>query len=196
MRQAESAYWDDVADSVESGEGFLDNWLKRRIIGQLLLKADWMQQTVLEIGVGCGATAALLALSCGNMWSYTGTDVSEKFGGLAKKNFGLNVVKADVLSLPEGKFSRILALDSLEHVRPEDREEGYKAIVSRMAPGALLFINMPISRSIHEAEFDHGIDLGDLKRLEANGLTLTKYDRYDIRYGNYVRAYGFVVMTK
>ena len=196
MREGESEYWDSVAKQVspENG-GFRDNWSKRRLLGQFLLKCAWSGQTVLEIGVGCGATAALLSLSCGRNWKYIGTDVSSKFAELARR-FDLEIVQTDVLNLPDGDFTRILALDSLEHVHPNDREEGYKNIASRLVSGGLLFINMPLEDSLHEDAFDHGIGLKDIVMLEQNGLRLQRYEHYDIVYFGKSRGYAFVVMTK
>ena len=196
MREGEPQYWDSVADKVapENG-GFRDNWSKRRLLGQFLLKCSWSGQNVLEIGVGCAATAALLALSCGRMWKYIGTDVSTKFAELARR-FDLEIVQTDVLNLPQGEFTRILALDSLEHVHPSDREEGYKAIASRLAAGGLLFINMPLEGSLHEEAFDHGIGVSDIVHLESYGLRLQRYERYELVYLGQHRGYAFVVMTK
>jgi SAM-dependent methyltransferase len=196
MRQTEVDYWDQVAEKTAPEPGMVyDNWLKRRVLAQLLLKCDWIKQKVLEIGVGNGVSACMLAMSCGRMWDYIGTDLSPKFMASAE-NFGLKMVQADVLSLPEGQFTRILALDSLEHVRPEDRPEGYRNIAERLSPQGLLFINMPKNMSLHEDEFDHGIDVSDVAMLEKCGLTLREYKQYDIQYGNYRRDYAFVVMTK
>jgi SAM-dependent methyltransferase len=195
MRQSEAAYWDGVADAVIEGGGIRDNWLKRQLLGQFLLKCNWTSEKVLEIGVGCGASALMLQMACGNTWKYVGTDLSPKFVSMGKE-MGLNVVQADVLGLPEGQFTRIIALDSLEHVRPEDRFEGYKNIAARLVKGGLLFINMPYARSLHEDEFDHGIDLSDLVALEQAGLFLQKYDYYEIQYQNYRRGYAFAVMGK
>ena len=195
MREGEPAYWDGVAEKIDRGQGFYDNWSKRRILAQWLLKCSWGGQTVLEIGVGAGATATLLALSCGNRWDYIGTDVSPRFRDMAGR-FGLNVVEGDVLSLPNGEFTRILALDSLEHVHPDDREEGYRNIAARLAPQGLMFINMPHERSLHKDQFDHGIGLADIMRLSANGLRLRRYEYYEVAYANYLRGYGFAVMTK
>jgi SAM-dependent methyltransferase len=198
MRQAEADYWDKVAEAVTVGQDAIsDNWEKRQILAQYLLKCRWSGQRVLEIGVGHGVTAATLALSCGRMWQYIGTDLSLKFAESAKRMFKLHVVQADVLSLPAGSFTRILALDSLEHVRPEDRPDGYKAIAERLERGGLLFINLPITESKHEDEFDHGIGLQDLVMLEKSGLRLHKYDHYAIRYGpDHLREYAFAVLKK
>lgn len=195
MRKGEEAYWDGVAASVIHGDGVKDNWLKRQLLNQYLSKCLWSGQKVLEIGVGAGINASLLSISCGHDWDYIGTDVSPRFVEYAR-GFGLNVIQADVLSLPEGPFTRILALDSLEHVHPDDRPEGYRAIAQRLVPGGLMFINLPVSRSIHDADFDHGIGLSDLVALEANGLIVQRYERYEIQYGNYRRDYAFAVLTK
>lgn|SRR5574341_72087 len=198
MRPTEVEYWDKIAEQVcRPGEkGFYDNWLKRRIIGQFLLKSEWSGKKVLEIGVGCGATAALLALACGRNWEYIGTDLSPKFADAVKSIFNLKVVQADVLNLPDGKFDRIVALDSLEHVRPEDRPQGYRNIAERMADDGMLFINMPYNRSLHKEEFDHGIDLRDLAMLEDVGVKLCKYELYQVQYADYLRTYGFAVLGK
>lgn len=195
MRQTEVSYWDSVAHAVAKN-GLTDNWLKRQLINQFLLKCNWVGERVLEIGVGCGVSAATLQLSCGGSWKYVGTELSPAFAEIAKEGFGLHVVQGDVLSLPEGKFTRIIALDSLEHVRPEDRKEGYANIAKRLEASGLLFINMPCDRSLHEAEFDHGIDLTDLVELENAGLHLKKYDFYEIQYKAYKRQYAFAVMGK
>ena len=196
MREGEQEYWDGVADQVVRPDGGIyDNWLKRRFIGQFLLKCEWTGQKVLEIGVGCGASAALLSFSCGNQWSYIGTDVSLKFAKAAGR-FGLKVIQADVLSLPEGEFTRIVALDSLEHVHPLDRDKGYEEIAKRLAKGGLLLINLPVDVSSHDEKFDHGIGLQDLLSLEEKGLILQKYERYSIHYEKYLRNYAFAVMTR
>ena len=196
MRPAESEYWDSIAAKVSPDEsGFRDNWSKRRLLGQFLLKCSWSGQRVLEIGVGCAATAALLALSCGRNWDYIGTDVSAKFIEVARR-FGFQVVQTDVLNLPEGKFTRILALDSLEHVHPDDRKAGYANIASRLVDGGLLFINMPLAESLHKDEFDHGIGVADIVRLESFGLYLNRYERYEMMSFGQYKAYAFVVMGK
>ena len=196
MREGEPEYWDSVSrqTSLRNG-GLRDNWPKRRKLGEMLMRWDWVGANVLEIGVGCGVTAAMLSLACGRMWEYIGTDVSQEFISQAG-HFGLDVVQADILSLPEGRFNRVLALDSLEHVHPDDRDAGYKAIADRMETGALLFINMPYDESSHDMKFDHGIGLEDLVLFEKKGLNLLKYEHYTLKYKTFIRQYAFVVMTK
>jgi SAM-dependent methyltransferase len=195
MRQTEIDYWDKVARDRIVADGVNDNWLKRQALMAFFCKYNWMKQTVLEIGTGAGISAAMLKLGCGGMWKYIGTDISPEFCKAAGQ-WKLDVVQADVLSLPEGKFSRILALDSLEHVRPEDRQKGYDNIVERMDDGAIMFINIPPKESLHEDEFDHGFDLHDLWELEKRGLTLQKYDTYVLHYKSDRRQYAMAILSK
>ena len=196
MRQTEIDYWDKVAKDRIVADGCInDNWLKRQAMMAFFCKYNWMKQSVLEIGVGAGISAAMLKLGCGGMWKYVGTDLSPLFCETARK-WQIEVVQADVLTLPEGKFSRILALDSLEHVRPEDRPKGYDNIVDRMDDEAVMFINIPPHRSLHEEEFDHGFDLGDLWELEKRGLSLQKYETYSCYYKDYRRQYAMAILSK
>ena len=178
MREREIEYWNKVASQVFDGGKIRDNWVKRERINKFLSCVQWYQQTVLEIGVGAGISAMTLAVSCGRQWTYTGVEMSPAFIQHARNFCGLHVVQGDVLSLPDGKFTRIIALDSLEHVRKEDRPEGFKAIVDRMAKDAYLLINMPCHRSSHDEEFDHGFDLRDLAMFEDLGLHLVGYELY------------------
>lgn len=196
MNPREVEYWDSVAVACHKNGGIVDNWLKRQVILRYLMQHNWVEQDVLEIGVGAGFTAGMLMISCGNTWRYIGTEMSPHFIKLAADQFALNVVQADVLSLPQGKFDRILALDSLEHVAPADREQGYLNIACRMKQGGLLFINIPPHRSLHDAEFDHGFGLDDLHRLEANGVILVKYETYKVNYKSFSRKYAFAVMER
>lgn len=197
MRQTEIDYWDNVASArMLSGGGVYDNWLKRMAMMAFFAKYNWMHERVLEIGTGAGMSASMLKLGVGGIWSYTGTDVSPEFCRKTKEQWSLNVVNADVLSLPEGKFTRVLALDSLEHVRKEDRPKGYDNIVERMDDGAILFINIPLSESQHENDFDHGFDLTDLHELQKRGLTLHKYDTYACHFKDHDRHYAMAILSK
>lgn len=196
MRVQESEYWDKQAKDRLAGKRVSDNWLKRQAMMAFFCKHSWLRQTVLEIGVGAGISAAMLKLSCGGMWKYIGTDVSEEFCKAARERWQLNVVQADVLSLPEGEFTRILALDSLEHVNPEDREQGYENIVSRLARRGVMFINIPLSSSNHNEQFDYGFDLTDLQILQDKGLSLENYDTYTLGFLGGIRRYAMAVLTK
>ena len=182
MNERESAYWDVVAKQIMEGGLLHDNWKKREFLNGFLSQFSWRGQSVLEIGVGAGVSAAVLTLAAGGGLKYVGTEMSDKFVEVAKQHFRLNVVKGDILSLPDGPFTRIIALDSLEHVRLEDRPEGFKAIVDRLDDGGLLLINTPCHRSSHKEEFDHGFDLRDLALFEDLGLRLKKYELYQYRF--------------
>ena len=196
MRQSESEYWDGQAKSRFIDGAISDNWLKRMAMMSFFSKHSWLKHSVLEIGTGVGVSAGMLKIGCGGMWDYTGTDLSVEFCDAAYKAFRLKVVKGDVLSLPDGKFSRILALDSLEHVRPEDRSAGYDNIAERLEKGGLMFINIPLSESKHDGEFDHGFNLTDLHELEKRGLSLENYDTYVCHYAGSIRKYAMAVLTK
>ena len=196
MKERESAYWDTVAEQIMDGGVLHDNWRKRELINGFLSRESWREQNVLEIGVGAGVSAGVLSIAAGGGMKYVGTEMSDKFVNVAKQYFRLNVVKADILSLPEGPFTRIIALDSLEHVLPEDRPKGFKAIVDRLSDGGLLLINTPCHRSSHKDEFDHGFDLRDLAMFEELGLRLRKYEMYQYRLNKGMRFAAFLTMFK
>lgn len=197
MRPSEIDYWDRVAKSAYHADGSIsDNWLKRQVMMGYFTKYTWLKERVLEIGTGAGLSAALLKISCGGLWSYIGTDMSTEFCETAHKLWKLKVVQGDVLNLPEGKFTRILALDSLEHVRPEDRPQGYDNISDRLEKGGVMFINIPLTESYHEGEFDHGFNLADLVELEKRGLVLRRYETYQCHYIDESRMYAMAVLSK
>lgn len=196
MREREIAYWEGIAEEVTEDGKIRDNFAKREVLMRFLSKVTWTGKRVLEIGVGAGVSAGALMVCCGGKWDYIGTDLSPKFAEAARKAFLLNVVQADVLSLPAGPFDRIMALDSLEHVRPEDRLSGYRAIAERLVDGGLLLINMPCNRSLHDDEFDHGFNLRDIADLEVAGLTLQKYELYEYYINGKQRLSAFVTMHK
>ena len=164
---SEIAYWDGVADKIVRGNSIIkDNIWKRRHQLQRLLEYGWIDENVLEIGVGTGIVAGALKLIALNNMKYIGTELSEKFRECTKASFHLDTVKADVRELPGTGYSRIIALDSLEHVRPEHRAEGYSRIASVAAKDALLFIHYSKSLSLHDKEFDHPFGLPDIVALE------------------------------
>ena len=196
MRRAEIEYWDHMAKEKVFANGLLaDNIFKRPPILRSLLAYSWAREKVLEIGIGTATTAGALRILNLGLWDYTGTDLSETFCEQARK-FGLHTVQADVLNLPGEGYSRVIALDSLEHVRPEDREKGYSEIVRVMKERGVLFINIPLSESAHDGEFDHGFDLSDLHRLEKAGLSLENYDTYEVFFQHIPRKYAMAVMHK
>lgn len=197
---SEKEYWDQVAERcvlIGDRKGhFADNSWKRPNQVKRLMEHDWIGHKVLEIGTGNGVIGFILRHVCGDGFDYLGTELSEKFIEWDKSIFGLNVVQADVREIPGDGYTRIVAFDSLEHVRPDHREEGYAKISSVAAPGALLFIHFSYGVSYHDKEFDHPFGTEDLLRLEKHGFTLLKYDRTICKHPDGDIPYVFVVMER
>ncbi len=193
----EVEYWEERASLVVNERGIIgDNVWKRPGQLQRLLRYDWLDQKVLEIGTGNGIIAGALQVAVEGRWDYLGTELSQKFRKASRAMFQLETVQADVREITGEGYTRILALDSLEHVRPEHREEGYQKIASVSADGAFLFIHMSYSPSAHDKEFDHPFGLSDLVCLEAVGFRLMNYERYICKHPSGDLDYAFVVMQK
>jgi hypothetical protein len=195
--QAEEVYWDSVAE-LAVGEGrVFDNVWKRPMQTQRLLKYDFYRKKVLEIGVGNGKVAGCVSNLIGGNWSYIGTELSSTFRQFAHDMYGLETVCADVKELPDGPFDRIIAFDSLEHVRPDDRSEGYARIAKVAAPGCLLFIHYSLGISCHDKEFDHPFGLDDIVAISRAGFRLKNFEEYDCLHKKAgVIPYVFVVMER
>lgn len=195
----ETKYWDGVAAKcVENGRLLADNVWKRPEQIKRLLEYQWIGSKVLEIGTGNGMIAGAMKVLLQGHFSYIGTELAEGFREYVKGMFYIDTVEADVTELPGSGYDRIIAFDSLEHVRPEHRERGYAKIASVAAEGALLFIHLSRSQSFHDKEFDHPFGLRDLTMLEDVGFVLNKYDRYKCFNGKakQMMDYAFVVMQK
>lgn len=200
-RPEESGYWDSEARQTFRGGKLHDNTWKREKIVHRLLKDSWIDETVLEIGIGSGVAASVLSLLGLNPRRYIATDVSEVFVSHAKEVLELKAIQADLLHLPrcEGGFTRVIALDSLEHVRPEDRMTGFKDLGGILAPHARIYINMPLSETRHDLKFDHPFGLEDLALLEINaGVRLESYERYSVQVPKLDKPieYGFAVLDR
>jgi hypothetical protein len=190
-------YWGVMADKCVDGKRMLkDNVYKRGDQLQRLLKHSWIDKRVLEIGVGNAVVAGVLKTILLGHMQYVGTELGKGFREHAKLVYGLDIREADVRELPDGEFERIIALDSLEHVRPEHREVGYKRMSEVAAPGCLLFIHFSKSESLHDKEFDHPFGLEDLQALEKVGFNLQTYERYSCPTNKEILDYVFVVMQK
>jgi len=196
--QSEVAYWDDQASRLVDEHGAVrENIWKRPHQIRRLLQYNWIEERVLEIGCGNGVVAGALSLAVLGRWSYIGTELSSKFRAAASAAFRLKTVEADVREIPGSGYTRIIALDSLEHVRPEHRSDGYDKIAEVAAPGALLFIHFSRSESHHDQEFDHPFGLKDLSMLEDRGFVLNSYERYSCAHPNVGEFdYAFVVMQR
>lgn len=193
----EVAYWEERSKIVVSEHGLLaDNVWKRPLQLQRLLRHSWINEKVLEIGTGNGVIAGALQVAVEGNWNYIGTELAPNFRKAAQAMFQLATVEADVREIPGEGYTRIIALDSLEHVRPEHRDEGYARIASVAAPGALMFVHMSYSHSAHDKEFDHPFSLKDIARIEDFGFRMLNYERYPCRHPGGVLDYAFVVLQK
>ncbi len=196
----EIEYWQGRAqECVDGGVLKKDNVWKRPHQLRRLLQYNWLNETVLEIGTGNGVVAGVLRAIVQHSWMYCGTELAPAFREHAMKAFGLDTIEADVREIPgcpDPGFTRIIAFDSLEHVRPEHRQEGYKRMAEVAAPDALLFIHYSHSPSAHDKEFDHPFGLEDLVDLESAGFALVSLERYNCDHPSGVLDYVFVVMQR
>lgn len=197
--ERESNYWQGVADVVFSESRINANIHKvEQVIARILDKVSMIDQDVLEVGVGCGLVAgAINIITLGN-WRYIGTDMAPLFVENMKNHFHMKAVVADVTSLPgeDGQYTRVLCLDSLEHVHPDDREKGYAEIARVTKRGGVLLINMPLWECYHDKEFDHPFGPKDFDMLKTAGFELISYEAYRVPAMNKARPSGFVVMER
>jgi ubiquinone/menaquinone biosynthesis C-methylase UbiE len=180
MRPDEISYWDNAC--VMRGWG--DNIWKRQEIVRRLMKLDLIGRSVLEIGCGLGTAFGSINVALLQHVDYLGTDLSPRFVSAANRAWKLNTVQAEVTHLPgeDHSYDYVVALDSLEHVRPEDRIAGYKEI-SRVLKqkGAMVVLNIPLEITLHDKEYDHGFDDSDLfTLLKATDMRLQFYEAYTI----------------
>ncbi len=99
---------------------------------------------VLDAGCGDGLFMELLRnLGFKNLF---GIDVSSSMLEKAKKK-GLNVELKDIYALNEkNKYDVVLAMDVLEHL--EKPEEALRKLWNILAPGGILYLNIPICESL------------------------------------------------
>lgn len=193
---SEVEYWDGIAQKTVGPQGIVDNSWKRPHQIRRLLEYSWLGENVLEIGTGNGIVAGALRLIIGGHWKYIGTELGERFRESAQNIFFLKTVLADVREIPGNGYTRIIALDSLEHVRPEHRAEGYARIYSAAAEGGFLFIHYSYSTSHHDKKFDHPFGLEDIVSIEKAGFKLIRYERFDVAGRAEMLDYAFVVFRK
>jgi SAM-dependent methyltransferase len=205
MRQELSDYWDKVANKRFEGNYMSDNIWKRAAIVSRIFSIDWDKKRVLEIGAGYGTIAYCLGVVYLRRLQYIGTEVSPVFCEKANELFNLNIVNTDIMDLPtiDNGFNRVIALDSLEHIRPEEREKGFSNIGRVMADDATMVINMPLNPSSHDKEFDFGFGLSDIDLLcRVAYLKLFTYEDYKVVIHNekarrdVVLNYGWVVLRR
>jgi len=200
MRASESAYWDRCCEKKNPSGAIVENFEKQAAIASRLLRETWIGQTALEIGVGNGIAQAAVRILYGALMDYAATDVSKAFCDHAKRRFGIRVYHTDICHLPDSPdgFSRVLALDTFEHVHPDDREAGWAELARVMAPQCRLFINISLDASAHDEEFDHPFGLRDLADIgEACRMRMDTFEKYKITLKNVgEREYAWVVLER
>lgn len=205
--QREIDYWEEQSKDKVSGNQLLkDNTHKRPHQLQRLLEYNWIGENVLEIGHGNAMIAGALKVAVAGHWDYIGTELSPSFKEHAEKAFGLESVQFDIREIgpnfpyehkkSDDKYTRIIAFDSFEHVRPEHREEGYRRVAQVAAEDALLFIHYSDSPCSHDPEFDHPFGLEDLVQLQSVGFSLNRFERYRCESMKVTLNHVFVVMKK
>ena len=196
MREAEQKYWNDqvvLGNKIRS-----DNFWKRQAILKRLCALDIISKNVIEIG--CGNATAFGALShvlLGN-FGYLGTELASLWAESAHKVFGFQTVETDIVNIPveDSQFDYCVALDSLEHVRPEDREKGYSEVSRVLKPAAAVVLNIPLDVSGHNDEFDHGFKDKDLfELLSSCRMRLHTYETYSVLCGKkkVKRSYAWAI---
>jgi SAM-dependent methyltransferase len=131
---------------------------------------------VCEVGVGSGGTTARLARLCSEV---TGFEISEKtvdaLHYLEDRHENLRFVVADItedaaLTRFAGRYTRLIACDTLEHVR--DPAAFFRGAAKLLAPGGKLFVtfpNEPKDRMHGVTRFDAPAEIKAM--LEAEGFT-------------------------
>lgn len=198
MRQAESEYWDKQAST--HLPKLTDNVQKRGALVEKLLKhGDLFKQRILEVGVGLGTAMAALQIVFLRNFNYAATDVSEVYTNLAKKRIGDQAFHTDICHLPEtdGGFTRIIFLDSLEHVSPEDRAEGFKEVEKVMAEHCKILINLPCDEGSHDKEFDHPFDIHEIIQLaDATKTEVVYLEKYQVMCNTGLINYKWVILER
>ena len=204
--KTESEYWDSVAEKVLGYDEALKtntlsmNQPKIRYIIKRLLEHDFHNKRILEVGHGLGMAAATMKLLYMSFFKYKGTDTSPKFAKAAREIFGLTtcVAKANALPFETEQFEVLWLLDILEHIHPKEKVESYTELSRVLAHGGLVFINNPLSETLHDLDFDHGFDQKDLadfcKVLGAKIFSFDVWTATDKSGGEH--AYEWIVLVK
>lgn len=150
----------------QAAQGFLSPVLRS---ARLNAARPWLKGTVLDVGCGSGALAALVDE---NM--YTGFDQDQESVDVARKNWP---AYRFTTSLPEdGKFDTVVALALLEHL--SDPRGELKKWADKLAPGGQIVLTTP-----HKA-FRVAHDLGARIGLFSSGAAdehEEMFDRHGLR---------------
>jgi hypothetical protein len=95
-------------------------------------------------------------------WKYIGTELSENFRKSVGEHVPVEHRRGRRPGTAGGGYTRIIALDSLEHVRPGSPRRGVREDRCVAAKDCKLFIHYSHSQSHHDKEFDHAFGLEDL----------------------------------
>ena len=170
VSEREQAYWNGEGKNrfdLATGK-VVDNYGKRRLLVQELLKYDFEKSKVLELGTGLGVTA--FTVGCLNPgFSYRGFDISETFARAANQLWGLSVTVGDAgnpLPFKTDEFNAFWAFDTLEHIHPNKRASLFSELNRILKKdNRSLFILNPLSESKHDEEFDFWFDWRSLNDL-------------------------------
>jgi SAM-dependent methyltransferase len=196
MRQEECEYWDFLYGEQRKNEGFTDNVWKRAAIVSRLLEIDLFDKSILEIGVGLGTTFAAINVILLGRFEYVGTDVSIKYCNFVSSKWQLKTYHTDVTKLPygDGQADIVVALDSMEHVHPDDRGEGNKEISRVLSDNGKIVMALPYEQTYHDNRFDHPYGLDDITALmKTCNMDLVKHDIYQIPVNGINRKHVWVV---
>jgi SAM-dependent methyltransferase len=177
----------------------MDNIHKRQAIVKRLLAEDLIDKDILEIGCGAGTAFGSIQVTLLSNFRYLGTDLSEKWVKGMETHWKLKAVQAGITEIPTeaDQFDVVVALDTLEHVRPEDRALGYQELRRVMKPGAKLLINMPLEETLHNLEFDHRFDEQDISAIvKALSGELLTFEKYTVECADGPRSYAWVIVER
>jgi SAM-dependent methyltransferase len=193
MSDVRTTYWDAVASVSISTRR--ENILKRCEIVRRILERPPMNERVLEIGVGKGYMATAVSAACCGSMKYIGTELAQEFIDFCKNMAGLNVIKTDILSLPDGPFDQVWLFDTMEHVAKDERQRAYQEINRVLAEHAIICLHLPLSESEHFDEFDPGIEDSEVMELAVVcGCRVVKWEAYTIQVMK--RSYAYVVLQR
>lgn len=194
MRQDEVEYWDGQFGN----EVFYENSYKRQAIVKNLLGMKLIGKSVFEIGAGCGVTANAVHSALVGNFTYTGCELSAKGAESIRDRFELDVRHGEITALPTShKYDIVWAFDVLEHVKPEDRKQGYAEIGRVLKDQGVIVLNQPCGETHHDLNYDHGFGLRDLVELaEVSNTELKIFKEYSVEAHSGWLRYQWIVLQR
>lgn len=195
---AEEEYWDTTAMDCRA-----DNlswvkanfWKKSRTMRQIL-DYDFVDKTVVEVGVGMAIIGHCLKHLYGPLCRYTGFDISRKFIEVANLLFKMEIKygRADHLPVEDESVDYILALDVLEHIHPDELPAVADEFRRILKPrGGRLLINNPLSETQHNLDFDFTFPAKTLAEFaDRMGGIIERVKVYNAR----ASVYQFITIVK